>query len=246
MRDGVPLDTGSVDFVYHSHFMEHLSRPDAIGLMHECARLTRPGGVLRVVVPDHEYNVRLYLAALEQVVAEDSRANRDRYEWSVLNMFDQMVRVESGGQMARYWGRRDLSEWDYVVSTTGGVEANEIREKLLGPQPAYASPLQRAWRDPKRALRAVSNRLLQLAQRARYGTWADVFRPVLTGELHRWAWDRYSIKNALEEAGFTSVRVLDATTSEIPGFVDDNLDTDASGRPRKPNSLYVEAVRRNW
>lgn len=44
-------ESGSVDFIYSSHTLEHLRREDGERLIAECVRVLKPGGVLRIVVP---------------------------------------------------------------------------------------------------------------------------------------------------------------------------------------------------
>src|SRR6476646_6503755 len=51
------LDEGSVDSVYSEHFLEHI--PDARSMVAECARVLRPGGEFRAVVP-HFSNPAFY------------------------------------------------------------------------------------------------------------------------------------------------------------------------------------------
>ncbi len=58
---GIPFPDASVDIVYHSHVLEHLDRDTAHGFILECARVLRPGGLIRVVVPDFERYCRSYL-----------------------------------------------------------------------------------------------------------------------------------------------------------------------------------------
>lgn len=59
---GIPFDDESVDFVYSSHFLEHLYRADAQRILSESYRVLRLGGTIRVSVPDLEYAVSLYHA----------------------------------------------------------------------------------------------------------------------------------------------------------------------------------------
>lgn len=49
---GIPMADGSLDVVYHSHFLEHLSFTEGIALLKEAHRVLRPGGLHRIVVPD--------------------------------------------------------------------------------------------------------------------------------------------------------------------------------------------------
>lgn len=58
---GIPFPDASVDVVYHSHVLEHLDRDVAHRFIRECARVLRPGGLIRVVVPDFERYCREYL-----------------------------------------------------------------------------------------------------------------------------------------------------------------------------------------
>lgn len=57
---GIPLHDHSADFVYSSHFLEHLFRNDAEHMLQESFRVLKPGGVLRLCVPNLEYAVSLY------------------------------------------------------------------------------------------------------------------------------------------------------------------------------------------
>lgn len=60
-RDIVPLDLSlgilphvdkSVDYIFSEHFIEHISRKQALKLLKECHRALKPKGVLRLVTPD--------------------------------------------------------------------------------------------------------------------------------------------------------------------------------------------------
>jgi predicted SAM-dependent methyltransferase len=59
--DRLPFADGAVDVVYSSHMLEHLSRTEARSFLAECRRVLRPGGTLRLVVPDLERFVRSYV-----------------------------------------------------------------------------------------------------------------------------------------------------------------------------------------
>jgi len=55
----------SIDFVYTSHLLEHLSRDDARKLIEEAFRVLKPRGLVRLVVPDLAVGARDYVAALQ-------------------------------------------------------------------------------------------------------------------------------------------------------------------------------------
>lgn len=60
LRRPLPIADGSVEFIYHEHFMEHLTVQEGLGLSRECLRLLKPGGILRIGMPDLELAIRQY------------------------------------------------------------------------------------------------------------------------------------------------------------------------------------------
>jgi len=61
IRRGLPFKDSSVDFIYTSHFLEHITRQEALKILRECFRVLKPRGRIRVVVPDLEIFARKYL-----------------------------------------------------------------------------------------------------------------------------------------------------------------------------------------
>ena len=57
----IPLENNSVDVVYSSHMLEHLDREEAQTFLKECLRILKPGGIVRLVVPDLEKLVIDYI-----------------------------------------------------------------------------------------------------------------------------------------------------------------------------------------
>jgi hypothetical protein len=64
-----------------------------------------------------------------------------------------------------------------------------------------------------------------------------------SGEVHHWMYDRYSLQVLLESVGFEQVRVCQANESLIPNFTEYGLDVETDGRVRKPDSLFMEAIK---
>jgi SAM-dependent methyltransferase len=58
----LPFANYSVDAVYASHVWEHLYRQDAEKVTREVLRVLKPGGVLRLAVPNLEHYCRVYLS----------------------------------------------------------------------------------------------------------------------------------------------------------------------------------------
>jgi len=58
---GLPLDDNTVDAIYASHVLEHLSRNDVVRALANTLRVLRPGGFFRLIVPDLEWRARRYV-----------------------------------------------------------------------------------------------------------------------------------------------------------------------------------------
>ncbi|MBW1728369.1 MAG: glycosyltransferase [Deltaproteobacteria bacterium] len=216
LTKGIPFADQSFDVVYHSHLLEHFSRDAAPQFIQECYRVLKPGGIIRMVVPDLETIARLYLILLEKSLAGDTEAQK-RYEWILLELFDQMVRNHPGGAMLEYWRQNPMPAEDFVLERAGSEVKNVIAQLSAQPQNP-AQPPSRTDLDP-----------LTIGK----------FR--LSGEVHQWMYDRYSLGKLLREAGFEDVRVCQADESNIPDFKTYLLDIEADGSVRKPDSLFMEA-----
>lgn len=233
---GLPFDDDTFDVIYHSHVLEHLSRPDAASLLLECHRVLKKGGRLRVVIPDLEYSCRLYLESLEQVSCDaDSSVLQEHYEWAVLNLIDQMVRVNSGGVMKTFVNDQ-LQDPQFVISTTGGAEV----EYMLAPKTTQKATLASRLGNftIKRLFQKIFSRLAALGPAG----WQE-FRFRRSGEVHKWMYDRHSIAALLTQLSYTSVSIKDADSSNIEGWQSFGLDVDEQGKPFKPGSVYAEATK---
>ena len=124
LRRGLPYEEGRFDAVYHSHVLEHLTPDDAFTMLSECYRVLRPGGVIRVVVPDLEGIARAYLSALENAEGDDEVAVANQ-QWMTLELIDQMTRQRGGGQMARVMRQSDQPNRDFIRQRMGGEMVGE-------------------------------------------------------------------------------------------------------------------------
>jgi len=52
--NGIPAKDESLEVIYHSHLLEHLSYTEGIQFIEECFKKLAPGGLMRIVVPDLE------------------------------------------------------------------------------------------------------------------------------------------------------------------------------------------------
>jgi SAM-dependent methyltransferase len=67
---GLPIAEGSVQGIYASHVLEHLSYADFWTALDHTFRLLAPGGIFRLVVPDLKIRAQQYIERLESGQAE--------------------------------------------------------------------------------------------------------------------------------------------------------------------------------
>jgi len=63
IRQGLPLDSNSLDYITSSHALQALPYLDVVPALCELRRVLAPGGVLRLALPDLERGLAAYLRA---------------------------------------------------------------------------------------------------------------------------------------------------------------------------------------
>jgi SAM-dependent methyltransferase len=81
-----PFQDGSISHIYSSQMLEHLRKEDAMRCLKECYRVLKPGGVLRIHVPDLDGMIRDYDTNdpdswLHEVFALYSKGDKNRHWW---------------------------------------------------------------------------------------------------------------------------------------------------------------------
>lgn len=61
IRDGLPLDSGSIDYAVSIHALPEVPYPDLVPVLQELRRVLRPSGVLRLGLPDLDRTIQAYL-----------------------------------------------------------------------------------------------------------------------------------------------------------------------------------------
>ena len=61
VRKGLPFRDGTVEWIYSSHFLEHVKKEEAEKILRECYRVLKSGGRIRIVVPDLEVLAKKYI-----------------------------------------------------------------------------------------------------------------------------------------------------------------------------------------
>jgi Methyltransferase domain len=245
-RNGIPYPDNYFDACYSSHVIEHLTTSEAIFLINEAFRSLKSGGIFRVVVPDLETIARNYIHFFEQSVVGIDEAIPN-YDWMMLELYDQVVRGFSGGEMAKYLRNSNLPNKDYIRLRIGceldsifrsqsDVIHQSFWRKIKSLRPNQISKLLYNFRN------SLARKLVILVAGKEAGKALDegLFRR--SGEIHCWMYDRFSLHRLLLQSGFTGIQVCQADESSIPHFNKYCLDT-LNGQVRKPDSLFMEGVK---
>lgn len=122
----LPFAEGSVDAVFHEHLLEHFSLTDGLALARDWHRVLKPGGVLRIGVPDAGAYVGAYSDGDDEAL--------------------EALRPEAATRMlavsALFYWPHHLTMYDYetlqLLVTAAGfeqVERREFRDTRLEPPP---------------------------------------------------------------------------------------------------------------
>jgi predicted SAM-dependent methyltransferase len=240
---GIPFPNDHFEVVYHSEVLEHFPKEKAPAFLRECYRVLKPGGIMRMCVPDLENIVTEYLAHLNALAKNPSnKETQANYDWILLELFDQTVRDYPGGEMAEFLRQPDLVNEKYIIQRIGHVGRSLRNSALAGGQGrqknARAEGLLRRARylGLKQATMKVLGRITKMwsSRACRIGR----FR--LGGEIHFWMYDRYSLERLLRQMGFESVQRKTPLDSDIPGWGQYELDV-KNGEVFHPTSLFMEA-----
>ena len=223
LNKGIPFEDNSFDVVYHSHLLEHFSKSYTPVFLKECHRVLKNGGIIRVVVPDLEQIVRWYLLLLEKSAAGDIDA-QNKYDWIMLELFDQMVRNYSGGEMLKYWKQEQIPSEDFVIERVGSEALNIISQIRQSKSYIKIDDRQNTTEHLDLDPTEIGN-----------------FR--VSGEIHQWMYDRYSLSKLLKSTGFNNIKVCEADESAVTNFNQYLLDIESDGSVRKPDSLFMEAIK---
>jgi SAM-dependent methyltransferase len=241
IRQKLPYPDQFFDVCYSSHVLEHLKPLEADSFLLECWRILRPGGIVRIVVPDLEGIVRIYLSLLEELKL-GNKTVEENYNWIMLELYDQSVRTSLGGEMKEFLMNPNLSNKDFILSRIG-QEATGYWESNSQPRTFWQKMENKSFSWWFAKSRLLLTQLLvkivggkEIEQSFKEG----VVRK--SGVIHQWMYDAFSLERALKKAGFTDIKICQADESRILDFNSYQLDT-IEGKVRKPDSLFMEGIK---
>ncbi len=233
LRKRLPYPNRSMDVVYHSHVLEHFPAEDAPRFLMENIRVLKPGGILRIAVPDLENIARSYLSKLSDF----------EHQWMLLEFFDQTVRNRVGGQMGEVMRSASGRDLDFIRSRMG-TEVDLARGSVSSNPRSWIEKLRSKsmsfiWRRMRYILARIAVRVIA-GQDAERALREGLFRQ--SGEIHQWMYDERSLTRLLTECGLQKIQRLDEGRSQISDFSRFELEI-VGGVIRKPGSLVIEAIK---
>lgn len=236
---GLPFRDNSFDVVYHSQVLEHIPREKAEFFIKECYRVLKKEGIIRVVVPDLENIIDEYKKLLNENLNNPTEASEANYEWIMIEMIDQIGRNHFGGQMLQYLKQKEIVNEKFVYDRIGLIGKN-FRENYFN-KTKKESKIKFAFSSfrnfvisvkffTKKGLRIFSTK------KAKIGAYR------LSGEVHNWMYDRYSLSKLLKDCDFEQIQILNPHKSNIPEWEKYELDV-KNNEIYDPTSLFMEAVK---
>lgn len=240
---GIDFPDEQFDVVYHSQVLEHIPKENSSFFIEECFRVLKPGGIMRVVLPDLEGLVNEYTRYLNENMTSPNSLSEANYDWILLEMYDQTVRNHSGGQMVEFLQQPALINESYIVDRIGH-QGSTIRSNYLMRDDTTTGLFFSLIKNVKkiqrvgiaRAIKSIIRRVSDLAssKEGKIGS----FR--LGGEVHMWMYDRFSLSRLLKISGFVNIEIKSPFESGIPEWEEYELDV-RDGKVFDPASLFMEA-----
>ncbi len=232
LLQGVPFDDNSFEAVYHSHVLEHFLKNDGEKLISECYRVLKANGICRIAIPDLEQIARNYITYLEAALKNEPGA-KEKYEWTMLEMYDQVVRTKGGGEMVEYIKDASRNNDAFLLERNG----NEV--KLLIENIRHAKTNHSLSSSKSGLMSRIKGKIRDIVLKNDVHA-ANLGNFRLGGEVHQWMYDRYSLSELFKKHGFKETKVVKYNESAIPNWNGFGLD-EVDGKVRKPDSLFMEA-----
>lgn len=122
LRNPLPFEDNSVDFIFNEHFIEHLTVEESRQSLKDLRRVLRVGGVMRIAMPDLEAAVEIY---------QDPNWKKRPF----IKNFDLdyvKTRAELLNMGFRFWDHKWFYDWEELDRRLKEVEFKYIKRCKLG------------------------------------------------------------------------------------------------------------------
>lgn len=117
LRNPLPFADNSVDYIFNEHFFEHLTVEESRAAMQDFMRTLKPGGVMRIAMPDMEDVVELYL--------DKNWKKRPIFKNHGLTFVQ--TRAEMVNMSFHWWGHKWLYDWEELVRRAHEIGYDKIQ-----------------------------------------------------------------------------------------------------------------------
>jgi predicted SAM-dependent methyltransferase len=242
---GINFPDNTFDVIYHSQVIEHIPKNKVSSFIHECYRVLKPEGIIRIVTPDLENIAKNYLFWLDKCLETPDEMNMANYDWMVLEMYDQTVRSSIGGNMGRLFGTDNLLNEQFILERTG-FSGKEIRTQFTAKQVQQGVLERVKSKSLKQIIHAITKKIdkgfLKVLLSKKKMEYLELGKFRMSGEIHYWMYDRFSLTRLLQESGFRNISLKNAFSSNIPNFDSFELDV-KDGIAFDPTSLFIEGIK---
>jgi SAM-dependent methyltransferase len=118
---GLPIQDASVGVIYSSHMLEHLDRSEAAKFLKEALRILRPGGIIRIAVPDIKKQTAQYIESGDA----DAFIEATYFCVARPRSFVQRLRLLLAGTRGHRW-MYDGKSLSLLLKTNGFVNADVL------------------------------------------------------------------------------------------------------------------------
>lgn len=122
LRNPLPYSDNTIDYIFHEHFLEHLTVEEGQSSLMDFHRILKPGGVMRIAMPDLDEAVSLYLDA--------------SWKQSPLIKNHNMDFVQTNAELLnmsfRWWGHKWLYNWEELERRPREAGFSKIQKMKQG------------------------------------------------------------------------------------------------------------------
>jgi predicted SAM-dependent methyltransferase len=122
LRNPLPFKEGDVDFIFNEHFFEHLTVEEGQVAMKDLMRVLKPGGVMRIAMPDLEWVVDNYL---HLDIKKDKTLKTFKLDFV-------KTKAERLNMSFRWWGHQWLYDWEELVRRINEAGFDKVKRCRWG------------------------------------------------------------------------------------------------------------------